>query len=89
MYDEVSILLEREDLETLAEVLIYMDLLSSVLTFIIFYERKGFNFLDNEAVIQEKQALQAENKIMHERMDALEDKLNTIEELLKQILYQN
>lgn len=78
--------MDRSQLEDLAETFLYVDLLSSIIALIIFYERQRLNAIDAEIAEREKQALNAEFTSINDRIEELEEQCHTIEGLLRQIV---
>lgn len=79
-------MMDRSHLEDLVETFLYVDLLSSIIAFIIYYERVRLNAIDLEIAEREKQALNAEIASIQNRIESLEEQFHTIEELLRQIV---
>jgi len=84
-----GVMIDRSHLEDLAETFFYVDLLSSVIALYIYYERLRLNALDAEIALKEKQELYAELASINERIEALEERFHTIEDLLRQIVCEN
>jgi len=82
-------MIDRSDLEDLAETFFYVDLLSSIVALIIFYERQRLNAIDAAIAVREKQELNAELVSINDRIEALEERFHTIEDLLRQIVCEN
>jgi hypothetical protein len=79
-------MIDRSDLEDLAETFFYVDLLSSIVALIIFYERQRLNAIDAAIAAREKQELNAELVSINDRIEALEERFHEIEDLLRQIV---
>ena len=78
--------MDRSHVEDLVETFLYVDLLSSIIAFIIYYERLRLNAIDAEIAAREKQDLNAEIASIQDRIEALEKQCHTIEGLLRQIV---
>lgn len=78
--------MDRSQLEDLAETFLYVDLLSSIIALIIFYERQRLNAIDAQIEAREEQALNAELVSINDRIEALEEQYHAIEDLLRQIV---
>ncbi|MDF2635906.1 MAG: hypothetical protein K0R78_2780 [Pelosinus sp.] len=79
-------MIDRSHLEELAEIFFYVDLLSSIIALYIYYERIRLNDADAAVIAREKQELNAKFVSINERIEALEESFNTIEDLLRQII---
>jgi len=78
--------MDRSQLEDLVETFLYVDLLSSIIALIIYYERLRLNAIDAEIAAREEQALNAELASINDRIEALEEQCQEIEGLLRQIV---
>ena len=78
--------MDRSHLEDLVETFLYVDLLSSIIAFIIYYERLRLNAIDAEIAAREKQDLNAEIASINDRIKVLEEQGHAIEGLLRQIV---
>lgn len=78
--------MDRSQLEDLVETFLYVDLLSSIIALIIYYERLRLNAIDAESAAREEQALNAELASINDRIEALEEQCHAIEGLLRQIV---
>lgn len=78
--------MDRSQLEDLAETFLYVDLLSSIIALIIFYERQRLNAIDAQIEAREEQALNAELASINDRIESLEEQYHAIEDLLRQII---
>lgn len=78
--------MDRSQLEDLVETFLYVDLLSSIIALIIYYERLRLNAIDAEIAAREEQALNAELASINDRIEALEEQCHAIEGLLRQIV---
>jgi hypothetical protein len=82
-------MIDRSHLEDLVETFFYVDLLSSIIALYIYYERQRLNAADAEFAARERQELYAELASINVRIEALEERFHTIEDLLRQIACEN
>lgn len=82
-------MIDRSHLEDLAETFFYVDLFSSIIALYIYYERQRLNAIDAEFAAREKQELYAQLQSINDRIEALEERFHTIEDLMRQIVCEN
>lgn len=82
-------MIDRSHLEELAETFFYVDLFSSIIALYIYYERIRLNAIDAEFAAREKQELYAQLQSINDRIEVLEERFHTIEDLLRQIVCED
>ena len=75
MFDENSL----DDLE---EIFVYVDLLSSIIAVMVYYDQKRVDEAAEKTIMEEKSALQEQIDEMQSRIDSLEEKIDSLLALL-------
>ena len=75
MFDENSL----DDLE---EIFVYVDLLSSIIAVMVYYDQKRVDEAAEKTIREEKWALQEQIDEMQSRIDSLEEKIDSLLALL-------
>ena len=77
MFDENSL----DDLE---EIFVYVDLLSSIIAVMVYYDQKRVDEAAEKNIMEEKSALQEQIDEMQSRIDSLEEKIDSLLALLSE-----